>query len=74
MNLAEELKGGERVMRREVPTWLAVVVVILVLVIVAVGYWVASTRSRTVTPPETFQPGKTAQFMPQQRPPAPQGQ
>jgi ABC-type transporter Mla subunit MlaD len=66
-------------MRQAVPTWVAVVVIIVVLVIVVVGYWVASNKSRVVQPPETFQPGKTAQFVPQQQgaqqqPPAPQGQ
>lgn len=64
-------------MRQQVPTWLAVVIVIVVLVIVGVGYWVASQRQKVVAPPETFQPGKTAQFVPkggQQQAPAPQGQ
>lgn len=66
-------------MRQQVPTWVAVVVVIIVLVIVGIGYWVASSRQKVVVPPETFQPGKTAQFVPkqqgvQQQTPAPQGQ
>lgn len=66
-------------MNQQVPTWLAVVIIVIVLVIVGVGYWVVSSRQKVVTPPETFQPGKTAPFVPkgqggQQQTPAPQGQ
>ncbi len=52
-------------MQQQVPTWVAVVVIVVLLVIVGVGYWFFSGRQATVQPPEQFQPGKTAQFVPQ---------
>jgi len=33
------LKGGETIMQRQVPTWLAVVIILAVIVVVGVVYW-----------------------------------